>query len=90
MPISFLRANSVSHNPHIALNDLQDGIIALNKHVHHIHRLTHFRQPDQMHIHVIMHDLPHLSYYDTTHMHQCMFMFMCMFILFIKHKTLII
>ena len=25
MPISFLRANSVSHNPHIALNDLQDG-----------------------------------------------------------------
>ena len=33
-----------------------------------------------------MHDLSHCT---TTPMHQCMFMFMCMFIVFINYETLI-
>ena len=80
MPISFLRANSVSHNPHIALNDLQDGIIALNKHVHHFTQPTHncVKQLNQVH------DLPHLPYCIIAPMHQCMFM------VFIQIYTLII
>jgi len=37
-----------------------------------------------------MHDLLHLPHYITTPIHQCMFIFMCMFMVFKQSKTLII
>ena len=40
------------------------------KHIHHVHQSYHVQQSNQMHGHVIMHDLPH---YITAPMHQCMF-----------------
>ena len=41
-----------------------------------------------MHVHVIMHGLPHLPHCIIAHMHQCMFIFMCMFMVFKQSKTL--
>ena len=53
--------------------------MALTKHIHHIHKPYHAHHPNQMHIHVIMHDLLHLPRSTTTPMHQCMFIVICMF-----------
>ena len=44
--------------------------------VYHVHKSYHAYHPNQMHVHVIMHDLPHLPHITTTPMLQCMFMFM--------------
>jgi len=40
---------------------------------------------NQMHVHVHMHDLPHLSHYITTPMHQCIFMFYACSCYYSKH-----
>ena len=51
---------------HITKQQNQQGInqvyssCSLTKKVHHV------RQPSQMHVHVIMHDLPHLPHYTIT------------------------
>ena len=34
----------------------------------------HTYHPNQVHVHVIMHELPHLPHCITTHIHQCTFM----------------
>ena len=53
--------------------------MVLAKHIHHVHKLYHAHHFNQMQVHVVMHDLPHLPYSTTAPMHQCMFMCICMF-----------
>ena len=53
-----------------------------------VHLLCHVHHPNQMHAHVIMYNLLHLPHYITTPMHQCIFMFICMFMVFKQSKTL--
>ena len=36
--------------------------MVLTKHIHHVHKPCHPHHPSQMHVHVIMHDLPHLPH----------------------------
>ena len=48
--------------------------MVLAKHIHHVHKPYHAYHPNQVHVHVIMHDLPHLPHSTTALMHQCMFM----------------
>ena len=43
----------------------------------------HIHQPNQMHVHTLMHDLPHCI---TAPMHQCMIIFKCMFMIFKQSK----
>ena len=48
----------------------------LTKHIHRVHKLYHAHHPNQMHVYVTVHDLPHLPHIITTPIYQCMFMFM--------------
>ena len=48
--------------------------MVLAKHIHYVHKPYHAYHPNQMHVHIIMHDLPHLPHSITAPMHQCMFM----------------
>lgn len=48
--------------------------MVLTKHIHHVHKPCHAHHPNQMHVHVIMHDLPQLPHSTIAPMHQCMFM----------------
>ena len=50
------------------------SIMVLAKHIHNVHKSYHAYHPNQMHVHVIMHDLPHLPHSTTAPMYQCMFM----------------
>ena len=42
--------------------------MALTKHIHHVHKPYHAHHLNQIHVHVIMHDLPHLPHSITTPM----------------------
>ena len=42
--------------------------MVLAKHIHHVHKPYHAHHPNQMHVHVIMHDLSHLPYSITAPM----------------------
>ena len=48
--------------------------MVLAKHIHHVHKPYHAHHPNQMHVHVIMHDLPHLPHYTYASMHVQVFM----------------
>ena len=48
--------------------------MVLAKHIHNVHKPYHAYHPNQMHVHVIMHDLPHLPHSTIAPMYQCMFM----------------
>ena len=48
--------------------------MVLANHIHHVHKPYHALRPNQMHVHVIIHNLPHLSHNTTAPMHQYMFM----------------
>ena len=52
--------------------------MVLAKHINRVHKPYHAHHPNQMHVHVhvIMHDLPHLPHSTTAPIHQCMFVFM--------------
>ena len=62
------------------IKSFKHNVLISTKHIHHVHQPYHAHHPNQMHVHVIMHDLPHLTHCITVPMHQCMFMF----ILFIQ------
>ena len=55
------------------------------KQTYHV-QLYHIHQPNQMHVHTLMYDLPHCI---TILIHQCMIIFKCMFMIFKQSKTLI-
>ena len=48
--------------------------MVLARHIHHVHKPYHAHHHNQMHVHVIMHDLPHSphSTYATMHVHVYM------------------
>ena len=48
--------------------------MVLANHIHHVHKPYHALRPNQMHVHVIIHNLPHLPHNTTAPMHQYMFM----------------
>ena len=58
--------------------------MVFNRHIY-VHKPYHTYHQNQMHVHVIVHDIP---YCITTLMHQCMFIFIYMFMVFKQSKDL--
>ena len=74
------RATSTSQNSSInkastssVFQTSKHSIMKSTKYIHHVHQPYHAHHPNQMHFHVIMHDLSHLPHCITAPMHQCKF-----------------